>query len=319
MNTNAKALLGRLHEINWQDAGAMAVEHEKSRVQLLLEYLRRAAIWGREIGPLTDERAALLESLGISAHSWPFYDFAAMMNPSVRATAEQLDHLRTAIPYTFGSPTLHACENALHLATLKDQGLQQGELPDPFEPLILLFERGGGFTVDGTGFINLHPVSIKQGKPSDHLSSTPVAPMDKSGLDELDGIIAGEPRLQIARTWDSFEPDGTPGVDRPPIAPPEREPLVRYLEHAHVVVSSRRKDPDLLDPSRAPHVPRTYHTDGTWIWPGEVGYYLDVHSVPPQPELVEHARGQDFRIPDLDERTRARVLAAIAKHKDAQR
>ena len=65
-----------------------------------------------------------------------------------------------------------------------------------------------------------------------------------------------------------------------------RSRMVRYLNDGTIVV----RDPttsgvDPLDP--AGRVPRGYRTDGEWIWPESLAYFLDHHQVAPEPEFAE--------------------------------
>ncbi|HEU5156892.1 MAG TPA: glycohydrolase toxin TNT-related protein [Streptosporangiaceae bacterium] len=122
---------------------------------------------------------------------------------------------------------------------------------------------------------------------------------------------AAAPRFQMARVFDSLGPGQTPQVDRPPVPPGEAEAIADYLTKAPLVLAARSLDNDLLDPARPATVPLTYLTDGTWIWPGGVGYYLRTHGVPPEPELVEHIRRQGFQPPEVDDYTRDVAVAAI--------
>lgn len=117
--------------------------------------------------------------------------------------------------------------------------------------------------------------------------------------------------LRMARPFDSQAPDGTPVVQRPAVPDEEREAVVRYLRQAPIVLAARSLDPDLMDPRRPSSVPLTYHTDGTWIWPGAVGYYLQTHGVPPEPDLVAHIRAAGFRLPEVSEDARKDAVTAI--------
>lgn len=128
--------------------------------------------------------------------------------------------------------------------------------------------------------------------------------------------LTGTPRpepseLRMARPFDSVDASGAPVVQRPPVPDSDREPLLRYLERAPIVLAARGFDADVLDPERRTEVPLTYHTDGTWIWPGAVPYYLRVHGVPPEPDLVGFVRGGGFQVPDVDEETRAEAVRLI--------
>lgn len=120
---------------------------------------------------------------------------------------------------------------------------------------------------------------------------------------------AGE--LRIAKPFDSFAPDGTPVVNRPEVPEGEWDAVVRYLEQAPIVLAARGFDVDVLDPARPRRVPLTYHTDGTWVWSGAVGYHLRVHGVPPEPELVAHIRSGGFQVPEVSDEVRSQAVAAI--------
>jgi hypothetical protein len=131
----------------------------------------------------------------------------------------------------------------------------------------------------------------------------PPAANDQGGGDE--------PAFRMARLFDGLGPGQTPQVDRPPVPDDEVEALADYLTKAPMVLAARSLDDDLLDPARPAKVPLTYLTDGTWIWPGGVGYYLRTHGVPPEPELVEHIRRQGFQPGEVDDHTRDLAVASI--------
>jgi nicrotizing toxin Mtb-like protein len=118
-------------------------------------------------------------------------------------------------------------------------------------------------------------------------------------------------RLRKARLFDGEGSDGRPYASRPPVAADERDRLLAYLEKAPIALADNEFEADRLDPAGRRDVPMTFHTDGTWIWPGAVGYYLRHHDVAPEPDLVEHIRGRDYRLPDVDIRTRAAAVSAI--------
>jgi nicrotizing toxin Mtb-like protein len=117
--------------------------------------------------------------------------------------------------------------------------------------------------------------------------------------------------LRKARPFDGDGPDGRPRVSRPPVDVAERDRLLAYLEKAPIVLAARGFDADQLDPAGPRRVPLTFHTDGAWIWPGSVGYYLRRHDVAPEPELVDHARRRGFQLPEVDDRTRDAAVSVI--------
>ncbi|AOS65686.1 glycohydrolase toxin TNT-related protein [Actinoalloteichus hymeniacidonis] len=112
------------------------------------------------------------------------------------------------------------------------------------------------------------------------------------------------PDFQLARVFDGTREDGRPLINRAPVDPAEREQLVGYLRSAPVVLSSSGLAPDPFAGDNRPSVPISWHTDGFWIWPAAVGYHLARHGVPPLPELVEHIRDQEFRLPSVHQETR---------------
>lgn len=117
--------------------------------------------------------------------------------------------------------------------------------------------------------------------------------------------------LRQARVFDGAGGDGGSAVSRPAVAPEETERLLAYLEQAPIVLAARGYEGDAVDPSRGATVPMTFHTDGEWIWPGAVAYYLRTHGIPPEPDLVAHIRGRGFALPDVDEHTRDVAVSVL--------
>ncbi|MFE3173724.1 hypothetical protein ACFXPA_23140 [Amycolatopsis sp. NPDC059090] len=120
---------------------------------------------------------------------------------------------------------------------------------------------------------------------------------------------AGE--LRTPRVYDRFDEAGNPVVEREALSPEERERVLSYLDSAPVILASRSNDTDAFDPSRTDAVPLNFRTDGSWVWPGAVGYYLREHGISPDPELVEHIRAANYTVPEVDEATQQRMLAAM--------
>ncbi|MFC5745157.1 hypothetical protein [Actinomadura rugatobispora] len=125
------------------------------------------------------------------------------------------------------------------------------------------------------------------------------------------GAAEADDGLRMAKPFDSMAPDGAPVVQRAPVPDGDRDAVVRYLQQAPIVLAARSFDTDLLDPQRASSVPLTYHTDGTWIWPGAVGYYLKKHGLPPEPDLVAHIRAAGFQLPEVSEDARKEAVNVI--------
>ncbi|WHT18931.1 glycohydrolase toxin TNT-related protein [Crossiella sp. CA-258035] len=114
------------------------------------------------------------------------------------------------------------------------------------------------------------------------------------------GRTVGKPvrsELAMARLFDYFAEGEPPRAYRPVLPAQERLNVISYLSEAPVVLSSRGFAPDLLHPERESLVPMTYHTDGRWVWPGALAYYLREHGVTPPLELVNHIRSRFYEPP----------------------
>ncbi|QFZ23371.1 TNT domain-containing protein [Saccharothrix syringae] len=105
--------------------------------------------------------------------------------------------------------------------------------------------------------------------------------------------------------------DGADGQvrDRPAVHPQELDDVLAYLEGAPVVLAARSYGPDVLDPSATAAVPLSFHTDGTWVWPGAVAYYLRKHRVAPVPQLVQHIRDNGYAVPEVSPQAEAAATA----------
>jgi hypothetical protein len=68
---------------------------------------------------------------------------------------------------------------------------------------------------------------------------------------------------------------------------------------------------DVLDPGRLGVVPVGFRSDGRWIWPDAVTYYLERHGLAPEPELVAHVLARSGPPDPLSRLTRHRVLTTL--------
>lgn len=118
------------------------------------------------------------------------------------------------------------------------------------------------------------------------------------------------PRFRIARIFDGQDANGRPVLNRPELDSDELDRLFEYLGSAPVVLTERGVDLDRLAPTPVPKVPVAFHTDGVWIWPAAVNYYLQEYNFAPESDLVEHVRSTGFSLPDVPEKT----LQAAAAH-----
>ncbi|AIJ20874.1 glycohydrolase toxin TNT-related protein [Amycolatopsis methanolica] len=111
------------------------------------------------------------------------------------------------------------------------------------------------------------------------------------------------PRFRIARIFDGHEPNGRPVLNRPELDADEQQRVLEYLNNAPVVRAERGFDLDRLAQQPAATVPVAFHTDGVWIWPAAVNYYLQEYGVAPEAELVAHIAAAGHALPEVPEQT----------------
>lgn len=218
-------------------------------------------------------------------------------------------------------PLAPPMETAAQFAQLRN-GMYQDDRGTWVSALYKL-QRPGSYTVDFNGdqeptwrtapppgafAEELHVYPRPAGSVPEWLAAQTGAPTAPGTPAAPSGPVAAADGMRAATVFDDA---GNPIMGRPAVAPDERDLLAQYLERAPVVLAARSYDTDRLDPTQSAAVPMTFHTDGSWVWPGAVAYYLRVHGVTPEPELVEHVRTTGFRLPDVDEPARERAVTTI--------
>ncbi|MFD3595784.1 hypothetical protein ACFWU5_23920 [Nocardia sp. NPDC058640] len=116
--------------------------------------------------------------------------------------------------------------------------------------------------------------------------------------------------LRLSAPFDGRKPDGKPVVNRPAVDSDIQEQVLSYLEHAPVVLSARSFDADEFDPAKR-DVPLNFHTDGVFVWPGAVPYYLRKYGLPPEPALIQHIASRGFEIGEVDEGAREAAVQKV--------
>ncbi|WP_152471803.1 hypothetical protein [Nocardiopsis gilva] len=168
MKSDPLQLAERILSVNWQSD----FEKTKSRVALMREYLRRSALWAHHLD---------------SSGRWPFFDVAIIIDPEVRADEEIVERVKDHIEGQSQLPVVtDTCIWSLHFAALRSAAVPLPALPDLYEPLILMYERGGGFGIDGTGSIEVDMVALPRRGMQKFLSAEPLASLNPEELDTLD-------------------------------------------------------------------------------------------------------------------------------------
>jgi hypothetical protein len=132
--------IDRLQLIKW---GEGEYEHRISNLYLLKEYLRRATLWSKRIA---------------SPAALPFYDIPFYIAPSTRVEKELVE---IKILKRYLTPLMfNICEWYLHWTLISEtSSVRVYNLPEPYEPLIKLFERGGALSIEN-GYIDVGSASI---------------------------------------------------------------------------------------------------------------------------------------------------------------
>jgi hypothetical protein len=217
----------------------------------------------------------------------------------------------TAVPIS--APT-----EAEHLFARLREGMYQEERGTWVSALYQL-QRPGSYSVDFNGDYEpawrTAPPSAAYAEELERYPrsavNVPAWLAERSGLPAPAGTATRVPALRTAEVFDGSDASGSPVTDRPALPPEERDRVLDYLERAPIVLAARSYDPDQLSEDRALSVPMTFHTDGSWIWPGAVGYYLRQHGVPPETELLSHIRRLGFQVPEVDEQLREQAVTTI--------
>jgi hypothetical protein len=166
----------RLSAVDWTRRG----DKTWSKAALLKEYFRRVARWADAYG---------CES------PVPFFDLAACVDPGVRVDQRVVDDVLGRVE-AGGRNVARIVPYILRWAALSP-GLPQG-LEDPFEPLMVLFERGGGFHIEN-GEVDLEWKSVRMAGWRDRAEAPALVSMAGDVLDEVDragsvaqfGYVAG--------------------------------------------------------------------------------------------------------------------------------
>jgi hypothetical protein len=164
-------MVNRLTAINWTDY-ATGDKNAASRTLLMREFLRRAALW--------------VDFLG-GTERWPFFDMAERVDPSVRADRsliERLDEFADENIPEFIARRM--CRATVHWAELQESTqVRLPDLPNPYEPLVVLYERGGVFFVEnGVADFELRRVPLRTWQAN--LAPEPIVEINTAVLDALD-------------------------------------------------------------------------------------------------------------------------------------
>jgi uncharacterized membrane protein YgcG len=164
---------------------------------------------------------------------------------------------------------------------------------------------------EGAGFGR----TTEQNRQAGQSSGAAIPGQRHGSAEPADLADLADPAIPVARVFDGARPDGSPLISRQNLDPREIPALVAYLTRAPVALSAPGTTRDELVTSAPASVPRAFHTDGTWVWPAAVGYYLSLYRLPPQAELLAHIRSRNYALepvhPQTIEAVASQVLAML--------
>ncbi len=155
----------RLMAIEW----STGFTFRRSHWFLMKEHLRRMALWAKA---LERER------------KWPFFDLAAEINPDIRANPDLIRELKRSIPI-YPASMWKTIEWFLQWAELSGRQNIPFDLPAPYEPLIVMYERGGTMKREQS-FIDTQGGTVTIRTIEDDLQDKPIVELRAKLLDQLD-------------------------------------------------------------------------------------------------------------------------------------
>jgi hypothetical protein len=165
----------RINSINWKSDDPYK---EGSHRLLFKEFLRRAALLAEFFG-----------LLDVPGTGWPMLNYAAYFDSSLELEDEEIDILAEKLQVN-GFPLWYSqrvCIYFIHWVTIQNKPeVVEKNIPNPYEPLLILYERGGTFQRDKIGTWEFSSTAFFIGISSSHLGSTPVVELDEASLNQAD-------------------------------------------------------------------------------------------------------------------------------------
>lgn len=154
------------------------------------------------------------------------------------------------------------------------------------------------------------PSQPQAGGGRQYPASSPSYPDNPLGQSAA-GHYASGGRFPVAEPFDGVNPDGTPRIVRAQLDPREVPHLTMYLTQAPVVLAAPGNAQDELVPSAGQVIPRAFHSDGVWVWPAAVGYYLGCYQLPPSDALLAHIRMRNYQLGFVSQETRSAAASEL--------
>jgi hypothetical protein len=113
---------------------------------------------------------------------------------------------------------------------------------------------------------------------------------------------AGTSGPEVVPVFDDVDPKYGPrfGADHLMLEDEERRKVTAYLSGAEAVLLTTATMIDVVDASRGEVVPLSYRTDGSFVWPDAVPYYVEHYGLAPHLPLLETIRAAQYIPPRPD-------------------
>ena len=143
--TNIDKAIERIRSISWESD----FSRQKSQTALLHEHWRRMVKWTEFLN---------------CREQWLFGDLASCIDSNLEIDESKIQKLKQDLELLrmYLHPFIRrVCINFVRWETLKEGSslVEQSNLPDPYEPIILMFERGGIFYTE-SGYFDLSGAGI---------------------------------------------------------------------------------------------------------------------------------------------------------------
>lgn len=83
-------------------------------------------------------------------------------------------------------------------------------------------------------------------------------------------------------------------------ADPDQELILGYLAGGTMLATTGAAVNDVLDQRKKAVATLKIVTDGTWLWPGDLPYYIAQYHVRLPPDFVERMRANSWQAPEVD-------------------
>lgn len=118
--------------------------------------------------------------------------------------------------------------------------------------------------------------------------------------------------MKFITIWDDIDKHGKPMLadDHPRIPADEVDQVVNYLNANPIVLRTTALGDDYID-GTPQVVPRSFRSDGTWVWSDEVPYYVKKYKVSPGADFIQYMKEGSTPAPDFSKEERDKIVAFI--------